>query len=275
MKKLLLAFALILFIAAVADCQMVNQNTQFTKVAMFSGKPIVQDTAFLIVNGTDTLKISIHNDSVYFWTNSSGFQFDPPLSGGGGSGWGLTGNAGTEPIVNFIGTTDSTGIMIMADAKDSKEIGITLQSSSQDAVGIYLWGTAIYEPAIFMRGDNVGDAIGIEFLANNSSASNPAFYITGDNNDTTGADIRIHSYNGKLKLTGINEDIGVGGILSLDSFGYAKWTFPNTAPLDSATIYALTPSIGTTHYCTDCTPTDNSSGGCVVTYNGSLWKRNW
>ncbi len=45
---------------------------------------------------------------------------------------------------------------------------------------------------------------------------------------------------------------------------------------DSATIYAIAaPLTGETRYCTDCTPVDNSSGGCVVTYNGTLWRRHW
>ena len=35
-------------------------------------------------------------------------------AGGGGSGWGLTGNAGTDPTVNFIGTTDNKALAFMA-----------------------------------------------------------------------------------------------------------------------------------------------------------------
>lgn len=47
--------------------------------------------------------------------------------------------------------------------------------------------------------------------------------------------------------------------------------------LDSATIHAMTNcGAGTTIYCTDCTPVDNSSGGVLVTKNlASLWKRHW
>lgn len=37
---------------------------------------------------------------------------------------------------------------------------------------------------------------------------------------------------------------------------------------------ALTPSAGTTIYCTDCTATDASTG-VVQTYNGSTWKNHW
>lgn len=81
MKKLLLALALILFIFAVADCQMVNQNTQFTKIAMFTGKPIVQDTALLIKNGSDTLRITTYADTTRFTTTAGGgFKFNQGLT---------------------------------------------------------------------------------------------------------------------------------------------------------------------------------------------------
>jgi hypothetical protein len=44
---------------------------------------------------------------------------------------------------------------------------------------------------------------------------------------------------------------------------------------DSVTVYNYTPLQGLSVYCSDCTPKDNSSGGVIVTGNGSLWKRNW
>lgn len=37
-------------------------------------------------------------------------------TGGGGSGWGLTGNAGTDAAVNFIGTTDGENFIIQPDS---------------------------------------------------------------------------------------------------------------------------------------------------------------
>jgi hypothetical protein len=37
-------------------------------------------------------------------------------TGGGGSGWGLTGNAGTDPATNFIGTTDGEDLIIQPNA---------------------------------------------------------------------------------------------------------------------------------------------------------------
>jgi hypothetical protein len=65
-------------------------------------------------------------------------------------------------------------------------------------------------------------------------------------------------------------------LLHLDSTGL-HGNMPFT-PLraDSALIYAIpTPTTGATVYCTNCTPTDNSSGGVMLTYNGTLWRRHW
>jgi hypothetical protein len=79
MKKyliLILSISLITF----AKAQMINQNTQFTKVAMFSGKPIVQDTCLLIKSGNDTITITNYGDKSRLSTTAGGgWLFSPPL----------------------------------------------------------------------------------------------------------------------------------------------------------------------------------------------------
>ena len=52
-------------------------------------------------------------------TGGAGMTIDGvPVStgGGGGTGWGLTGNAGTDPSVNFLGTTDDVGLELHVDS---------------------------------------------------------------------------------------------------------------------------------------------------------------
>lgn len=66
-----------------------------------------------------------------------------------------------------------------------------------------------------------------------------------------------------------------GYLFTSDVNGAGSWQVPSFPELDSASIYALSPTKHITYYCTNCTPVDNSSGGVVVTYNGSLWKRHW
>ena len=45
-----------------------------------------------------------------------------PGGGGGGSGWGLTGNAGTTPGVNFLGTTDNEPLTLRANGQNALEL---------------------------------------------------------------------------------------------------------------------------------------------------------
>ena len=116
--------------------QVVNQNVEWTKVAMFSGKPIVRDTCFIIKNGSDSVIISIHSDTVYFRSTCAAWKFTPPLPGGSSSGWGLSGNAGTNPASNFIGTTDSSDLIIKANGIERERFARngqwTLKSSFAD-----------------------------------------------------------------------------------------------------------------------------------------------
>jgi len=149
MKKLLLALALILFIFAVADCQMVNQNTQFTKIAMFSGKPIVQDTAFLIVNGNDTVKVSIRNDSIYFWTNSSGFQFSGSIK----ANEGLSAiGGGTYP---FLIGASSTGAGSKTFITNKSVFGITFPALRSGYVGD-LTALGLGNGSTYWNADSIG-----------------------------------------------------------------------------------------------------------------------
>ena len=87
-----------------------------------------------------------------------------------------------------------------------------------------------------------------------------------------------------------NSDIYDGNLLAADSTGLSYYTdgtkkfYLDTAggthvrTLDSATIYALSGALLTNHptyYCSNCTPTSGGSGGVMVTYNGSAWRRYW
>lgn len=83
MKRILLLIKLVLLFAF-ASGQMIKQNTEFTKIAMFTGKPIVKDTCFIVTSGGDTIWEEIRNDSAIFRTNAGNWGFYPPLPGGGG-----------------------------------------------------------------------------------------------------------------------------------------------------------------------------------------------
>lgn len=62
----------------------INQNTEFKKVAMFSGRTIVQDTCLLIKSGNDTITITNYGDKSRLSTTAGGgWLFSPPLPGTG------------------------------------------------------------------------------------------------------------------------------------------------------------------------------------------------
>jgi hypothetical protein len=62
----------------------INQNTEFKKVAMFSGRTIVQDTCLLIKSGNDTIRITNYGDKSRLSTTAGGgWLFSPPLPGTG------------------------------------------------------------------------------------------------------------------------------------------------------------------------------------------------
>lgn len=78
-----------------------------------------------------------------------------PLGGGGGaSGWALTGNSGTDPATNYLGTTDAQDFVIRTDATErmrfsgAGRIDLTGDLINQDIVASYIpCSTAVASPA--------------------------------------------------------------------------------------------------------------------------------
>lgn len=74
----------------------------------------------------------------YYWDNTG----TPQWKGFGGSGWELTGNSGTDPNVNFIGTTDANDVVFRRDNVISGKIGMANTSFGRSSMnpansGIY------------------------------------------------------------------------------------------------------------------------------------------
>jgi hypothetical protein len=59
---------------------------------------------------------------------------DPSALGGGGAGWALTGNSGTNPAVNFLGTTDAQPLVIRVNNAQTFQFNTNL-SLQRDAGG--------------------------------------------------------------------------------------------------------------------------------------------
>jgi hypothetical protein len=184
--RLLLAVLFSLFfmlLTFVASAQMVNQNTQFTKVAMFSGRPIVQDTAFLIVNGNDTVKVSIRNDSIYFWTNSSGFQFSSSIK----ANEGLSAIGGsTYP---FLIGASSTGAGSKTFINNKSFFGITVPSYRAGYVGD-LTALGLGNGTTYWNEDSIGVG-SVVFGSTNSKAKGTNSQIYGGAGNVANGDYSL------------------------------------------------------------------------------------
>ena len=128
----------------------------------------------------------------------------------GGNFWSLTGNAGTDPDVNFIGTSDNTRLTIRATGTDGYGVNIFGNGLAGKVGGIYLEGTS---PA---------DSEGI--YLNAVSQESVGLKLDGNNVDGLSPDIVINPVNSRLQILNLGESVGY--VLTSDASGNATWQAP-------------------------------------------------
>jgi len=130
------------------------------------------------------------------------------LSPSGGSGWSLTGNAGTDPATNFIGTTDGEDFIIQPDA-GNVGVGLIAPQYKVHFVG---------DPAVGFRSELQQGVDGTDpytWIGNTDSAAhNVGIYFVGD-------DIDVGSNNG---MAGSTMGFRVDGTMSMRSNGVDTMT---------------------------------------------------
>jgi hypothetical protein len=140
-------------------------------------------------------------------TGPQGFQGPTGGTIMGGGGWGLTGNSGTSPGTNFIGTKDPVGLMFKIN--NSRAGFIELSNTSVGYLSLAS-NTSGY--------NNV--AIGVEALGNNSSGFNnisigwlsSVNVSTGSNNVSLGQEsLSTNSTGNNLIAIGSNSDVNADG----------------------------------------------------------------
>lgn len=162
----------------------------------------------------------------------------------GGGDWSLTGNAGTDPNVNFIGTTDSVGFVILnatADGYNGTESSIFIIGQSYSPIkGVSIEGnsdsTGIGTSII---GGGVLNGIGTYISGTRGSfgtggvIDTAAIYmesvsefgigtvIKGATHIPAFPDIKLIPDSGKLQIVNIGE--GAGKVLTSDATGMATW----------------------------------------------------
>jgi len=180
---------------------LIPRVTNAQRLAM---NPLPAAAQGLIVYQTNVAGLSLegfyYNISI---TTVPNWIYLDPSGGGGGSGWELTGNAGTTPAVNFIGTTDIQDWVIKTDNQ---------------------------ERARFLAGGQVR-------INNTSISINEVFTVLGSGatgaTDAVGTDaINGYTTSGGIAVYGENNDSGVGvwGVTSGSGVGVrGDNTSPSTA----------------------------------------------
>lgn len=127
--------------------------------------------------GTLPIVVEVRNDSTFITC--------PTCDTTGGSGWSLTGNAGTTPGTNFVGTTDLVGLRFRTNNTNSGQINRT----------------------------NFSTGFGVETLNSNTGSFNNAFGWNAGFSNTTGSENNSFGHSSQYKTTtGINNN----------SFGYSS-----------------------------------------------------
>lgn len=164
--------------------------------------------------------------------------------------WRTTGNAGTNPATNFIGTTDNQPLFIKSDSVaiiSYKGFGALIGVGNTSPFG----GS---DSTAFIRGN-----IAAISAITETNITSPILSITVDTTQI---------YNQLILDNGTQ---GAGKVLTSDADGLASWGITSFTTSDSATIYALTPANGTTYFCSNCS--GDGITGRIVSYFGSLWRR--
>jgi len=174
-------FFIILFasFAISANAQMINQNVQYTKVAMFTGKPIVQDTALLIKNGSDTLTIAIRKDSVYFTSTTSGIQLAPGIE----TNFAKLTNVKTYPFLIGDSATNAGGKTFVIN---KSFFGLTLPTIRNGYLGD-LTGLGLGDGTTYWNPDSIGAGSLVLNSINSKATAVNSQVIAGAGNSATGA----------------------------------------------------------------------------------------
>jgi hypothetical protein len=165
--------------SAMLEIKASDKGLLIPRTSTISRTAIVNPAKGLMVYDSTTSSFWYHNGTAWV-------QF-------GGSGWSLTGNAGTDPATNFIGTTDMQSLLFKVNGVQSGVIdynkantGFGLQSLFSNTAGTY--NSAIGTQALLNNSTGISNtAIGYEALElNNTGSGNAANGFQALVSNTTG-----------------------------------------------------------------------------------------
>lgn len=138
-------------------------------------------------------------------------------SGGGSSGWGLTGNAGTDPNTDFIGTSDAQPLVFKVNGVEAGRVGLvgsgntSLGASALAANTTGTSNTAMGSGALqFNSSGEHNTAVGTGALYLNTNSNNTALGSSALAGNTTGAENTAVGKDALFGNTNGEENTAVG-----------------------------------------------------------------
>lgn len=235
---------------------------------------------------TDSLLVTFSGDTAHLNATVAAWDFSPPLNSSSVTGfWKTTGNAGTTADTNFIGTTDNVDLYIKRNGLVAAAFLTGGGFNFGDLPGLgekqkITCINGVISAQMRRRFEVLDTTTAVLFKVDKAQSRIQLGLNTLPLTDT-GYSIGSSSFRFKElralrgyfdgAVTIADGTQGDGKVLTSDANGLASWQPASATPLDSATIYALTPTLGTQYYCTDCT--GNGITGRIVAYIGAAWRR--
>ena len=173
-------------------------------------------------------------------------------AGGGGSGWSLTGNTGTNPATNFIGTTDTTQVQIYSNGNDVLA-GNSAVNSVLTLLTPTIWASENeYQYMDLATNDSFLNIAGGVFFGAGTGLSIQGSTFSRDSVSyidlwTDSINFSFHTSAGRFNFYGqVRLDDGTQGngkVLTSDASGNASWQNPSPGVVISAFDSAQTSTV--------------------------------
>ncbi len=223
---------------AILDVNSTNSGVLLPRVSLINVNtnwPIFIVTKSLLVYNTNAAVTGGNGEGFYYW---DGFKW-VKLQADSNDKWNITGNSGTNPAINFIGTTDDNDLIFRRFNNKAGQIGTTNTSfglfSAPSITGGYNtafgatamnlattgnYNSAFGSGALYYNTGDFNTAIGTSSLFNNHSGTNnvglgvSSLYnnISGSNNIAIGKEALLYNSSGSDKIA-----IGFNALYSSDS----------------------------------------------------------
>lgn len=107
--------------SAILDVKATDKGLLVPRVSLSdvtSASPVTSPATGILVYNTNASVTGGNGTGFYYWTGSQWIRLDPSNSGD----WRLTGNSGTNPATNFLGTTDNVDLVLRTNNTERMRI---------------------------------------------------------------------------------------------------------------------------------------------------------